>query len=137
LKLSALRRDPGVLEQGRWVDRIPGLPDVRLKVRPFGNPDDRRIQAAETEALPRLKRLRGELDAVDQDAIMNKRLVGAILVGWEGIENEAGEPLPYSAAEAERMIQDPDYGKLRDAVLWAVTVADEEEAEREAAARKN
>jgi len=128
VKLSALKIDPARIEQGTWIDDIPDMPGVELKVRGFGNTDDKRIQAAAYDALPRAKKIRGKLDADDAEKIMNERLLGAILCDWKGLEQDDGQPLQYAPDVAEALITDPAYSRFRQSVIWAAGIVGEEAA---------
>jgi hypothetical protein len=71
VNLKKLRIDSNAIEQGRWIDRIPGLGDIRLKVRGLGNVDWRRLNMQLTQALPRTSRG----DPVEQARITLELLV--------------------------------------------------------------
>lgn len=133
MKLSDLKVNVAAIEQGAWVDDIPELPGLRLKVRGFGNADDRRIQDIEYQRLPRNLRVRGNVPSATTDIIMTKRLLGAILIDWDGLTGDDDKPLPYSKETAETLLTDKAYMPLRNAVIWAASVvADETKTEQEA-----
>lgn len=137
MKLSDLKVNAARAEQGAWVDDIPELPGIRLKVRGFGNSDDRRVQTRELETIPRHKRQRGRASDADQDRIMNARLKEAILVDWEGLTDEAGAPLPMTPELVDQLLTDPDFAKFRFALIWAASIVAEDEAADEKADVKN
>lgn len=137
MKLSSLKVNSARLEKGAWVGDIPEMGELRLKVRGFGNADDKRIQAREIEKIPRHKRVRGKISDEAQDAIMNARLKGAILVDWDGLTDDNDQPLKMSAELVDQFLNDPDYGKLRTAIIWAASIVAEDEAEGEEADAKN
>jgi hypothetical protein len=118
VRLSSIRINGAAIEQGDWVDDIPLLPGVRLKVRAINNLDYRRLEAKLIRALPRKNRVNG-LDPKDIDAIETRCLAETILVGWDGIEGDDGEPLEFSQATAAALIGDPDYAVFRNAVSYA------------------
>ncbi len=128
MKLSDLKIDSARAEQGAWVGDIPDMPGLRLRVRGFGNTDDKRVQAEAVEALPRAQRIRGRLDAAAQDAVMTRRLLDAILTGWDGLEGDDGQPLAYSRETAEQLLANPDYAPFRGAVIWAASIVAEDKA---------
>ncbi|CAO4179423.1 Tail assembly chaperone [Methylorubrum aminovorans] len=122
MKLSALKTDT-TNTQGRWVGKIPGLGDLRLKVRPIGNPDHRRRLDELTRAVPRAERLRGlapeKVSEIEAEAILD-----AVLFGWENMEGDgtvgaADHPLPFDRETAKTLLTDPAYQMFRDAVDWA------------------
>lgn len=122
MKLSALKTDTTNTE-GRWVGQIPGLGDLRLKVRPAGNADHRRRLDELLRAVPRADRLRG-LAPEKQREIEAEAILDAVLFGWEGVEGDgaigaADQPLPFDRETAKVLLTDPAYQMFRDAVDWA------------------
>ncbi len=59
MKLSAIKVDAALIEQGDWVDGLPDLPGVRIKARGAGNSDYRKLEARLIREIPREKRLQG------------------------------------------------------------------------------
>ena len=45
MKLSAMKIDPALSEQGDWVENIPDLPGIRIKARGTNNGDYRALEA--------------------------------------------------------------------------------------------
>lgn len=132
MKLSELKVDPQRIENGAWVDNIPEMEGLRLKVRGAFNADWRKLQSRLVAAVPRQKRARGQLDPAEQDRVMSIVLRDACLLEWDGIEGDDGQPLPYSKEKATELLTDPQYGKFREAVIWAAnTVADQRESDIE------
>lgn len=132
MKLDSMKVDSAKIEQGAWVDNIPEMGDLRLRVRGFGNTDYRRLQAKLIDAVPRAKKVGGRLDPAEQDRVMSLCLQGTILVDWGNLTGAEGEPLPYSREQAAALINDPDMRRFRDAVIWAASiVADEQAASNE------
>lgn len=132
MKMSELKIDTAKVEQGDWVDKIPEMQGLRLKVRGSNNKDWRRLQGRLLDAVPRKKRVGGRLDPDEQDRITSTLLLSACLLDWDGLEGDDGQPLPYSKEKANEFLTDPQYGKFREAVVWAATVvAEQQETERE------
>lgn len=129
MKLNGLLVNSSRLEQGAWVGDIPEMGNLRLNVRGFGNREDKRIQAREIEKQPRALRARGKISDEAQDAIMNARLKGAILLGWDGLEAEDGSPVVMTPELVDTILTNPDYGKLRIAIIWAASIVAEDEEE--------
>jgi len=129
VKLSDLKINSDAVEQGAWVNDIPDMPDLRLKVRGFGNVDDRRIQDLEYQKLPRALKVRGNLSPAGQDSIMTKRLLSTILVDWDGLTGDDEQPIPYSREMAEKLLTDKEYAPFRRAVLWAASIVESETME--------
>jgi hypothetical protein len=126
MKLSDLTVDAERLEKGAWVDNIPDMEGLRLKVRGANNVDWRRLQSRLLNAVPRKKRLGGQLDPDEQDRITATCLLNACLMDWDGLEGDDGKPLPYSKEWASKLIMEPEYRRFRDAVIWAATMVGEE-----------
>lgn len=126
MKLSELKVDAVKVEQGAWVDNIPELEGLRLKVRGANNKDWRKLQARLISAIPRQKRVGGQLDPAEQDRIMAIVLRDTCLLDWDGLEGDDGKPLPYTKESAEQFLTDPQYAKFREGVTWAATVVGEQ-----------
>jgi hypothetical protein len=137
MKLSELTVDVDRGEKGAWVDNIPELEGLRLKVRSNNNADWRKLQARLMDAMPRKKRLGGRLDPDEQDRVISTCLLNTCLLDWEGLENGTGEPLPYSKELARKLLFEPEYRRFRDAVIWAAAIVAEEQAEEEEDAKGN
>lgn len=127
MKLSALKTDLAKAAAGVWIDKIPDMGELRLKVRPIGNPDYRRVYGQLVDSTPRSAKRGGQI--VDHDVkadIAARCLADTILVDWEGLEDDDGGMVDYSPAIAKAILLDPEMGAFRDAVSWAANVAQEE-----------
>ncbi len=108
------------LTGGHWVDDIPGLDGIRLKVRST-NYKPFRIATA---GLARRsgKKMRTDEGLADFNASTGAPLAEHILLDWEGI-TDGGEPLKYDPKKALAILTaDDDHGvgiKFRRAVEWA------------------
>ena len=129
MKLSDLKIDPIKFEQGAWVDNIPQLGDIRLKVRGINNADWRRLQTRLIEAVPRAKRPNGRVDPGEMDRITTSCLVNTCLLDWDGLLDDEDQPLPYSKAAADKLLNDPAMRRFRDAVAWAAERVSDIDAE--------
>lgn len=129
MKLSDLKIDAEKFEQGAWVDDIPEMGGLRLKVRGLGNTDFRKTQTRLTEAEPRQYKPRGRLLPERQDAITAICLLDTVLVDWDGLTDENDQPMPYSKEQAKVLLTEPAYRRFRDAVVWAASVVAEDGAE--------
>lgn len=137
MKLSAIKIDAAAAEAGVWIRSIAGMGDLGLFTRGVGNADWRRLQDKLTAAVPLNKRVAGAVDPEERDRIITELLIETALLGWEGIEDETGEPLPYSKAQARELISNPDYRQLRDAAFIAAAQAAEQRAAAKDADAKN
>jgi hypothetical protein len=137
MKLSAVKINAARAEAGDWVGDIPEMPGVRLKVRGFGNHDDRRIQQAEIEKIPRHQRQRGKISDAEQERVMNARIKGAILVDWDGITGDDDQPVALTPDLLDEVLTNPDYARLRGAIIWAGGIVAEDDATASEADAKN
>lgn len=133
MKLKDAKVDTERAEAGAWVENIPDMEGLRLKVRGANNRDWRRLQTKLIQAVPRKRRMSGNLDPDDSDNITNHCLLNTCLLDWEGLEDDEDKPLPYSKEMATKFMTDPDYRRIRDAVSWAANkIADEGQEDVEA-----
>lgn len=128
MKLSDAKVNVVKLEEGGWVDNIPELEGLRLKVRGAGNRQWRRLMQQLINAIPRKKRHAGVIDPAEMDRVMAIVLRDACLDDWDGLEGDDGKPLPYSKEKACELLADPAYAKFRDGVTWAANAVAEQEA---------
>jgi hypothetical protein len=125
MKLTELTVDPDRAENGAWVDDIPEMEGLRLKVRGNMNTDWRRLQAKLLDAVPRKKRLGGRIDTDEMEKIISSCLLNACLLDWEGLEDENGQPIPYSKQFAQKLLTEPEFRRFRDGVSWASQIVAE------------
>ena len=128
MKMSELSVDVDRQENGAWVDDIPEMEGLRLKVRGSNNADWRRLQARLVDAVPRKKRMGGRLDPDEQDRIMSSCLLNCCLLDWDGLEDSDNKPIPYSKDMAKQLLTEPQYRRFRDGVVWAASVVAENAA---------
>lgn len=135
MKLKDIAVNVEAIEGGRWVSIDHIMPGVRLKVRGSENSGLRRMRNKLLQEIPRAHRLRGA-DEETLDAIGTKLLIETVLVDWDGIEDENGEPLPFSKEKSAAVLSDPAMVVFKNAVEWASgVVGDDEIAEAKEAAK--
>lgn len=122
MRLSELKIDAEKFEKGAWVDNIPDMGEVRLKVRGIGNADFRRLQTKLFDAEPRQYKVGGKLSPERQDAITAQCLANTVLIDWQGILDENDQPIPYSREMAKELLTNPEFRRFRDGVIWAASV---------------
>lgn len=127
MKMSSIAIDPTKREEGAWVSDIPELPGVRLKVRGAECAEARKLRTLLIEQIPRQKRIRGRLDAEDQDQITSAVLHRVLLLDWDGIEDEQDQPVPYSKEQALEYLTDARFTVFRSGALWAANVVAEDQ----------
>ncbi|PJI56007.1 hypothetical protein CTI14_00290 [Methylobacterium radiotolerans] len=134
MKLSSLKVNSTRAEQGDWVGDLPQMGDLRLKVRGFSNTDYAAFLAKEGAAVPRDQREGGRRDGPIlpkvRDGILIRGMVEHILVDWDGLTDDAEQPLPFSKERAMELLADPDFRPFRDAVAYAATIVEEVEADK-------
>ena len=133
MKLSEITVDAARIEDGEWVENIPEMEGLSLRVRGIGNAPFRRMQSRLIDALPRNRRVGGRIDPADQDRITGQCLAATVLLDWKGLEADDGSALPYCTEEAKKFLTEPAYRRFRDAVVWASTVVGEQRGEDEKA----
>jgi hypothetical protein len=136
MKLREIAVNAEAIEVGRWVPVDHILPGVRLKVRGLDNTDCRRLRNKLVAEVPRVERIKG-LDTATADAINAQLLAETVLVGWAGLEDEDGSPLPITKARALEILSDPSLIAFRNAVEWAAGVVGEDEIAEAEDASKN
>lgn len=139
MKISSIRIDSARIEGGDWVGDIPGLGDLRLKVRGIDNRDYRRLHAKLLDGVgPDERDEAGKILEKVADDISAELLFKTVLLDWDGLEAEASTPTapiaePYAKELAFQYLTDPDYAVFRDGVAWAaLKVANRLDAQRRA-----
>ncbi|WP_131803827.1 hypothetical protein [Methylorubrum salsuginis] len=102
--------------------------DLRLKTKGLNNAGFRKLQQTLMAAVPRQDRHQGRLPPKVMDEISAKCLLNHALIDWENLEDENGQPIPYSKDQARAFLTDPAYRPFFDACVYAATVVGEEQA---------
>jgi hypothetical protein len=136
MKLSDIAVNVDAIEGGRWVSIDHIMPGVKLKVRGSENSDLRRLRNKLLQEIPRAQRLRGAGEET-LEAIGTRLLAETVLVDWSGIEDENGEPLPFSKEKAASVLGDPAMFVFKNAVEWAAGVVGDDEVVEAQEAAKN
>lgn len=129
MELSSLRRDPASIESGRWVSDIPGMGDLRLKVRGMSSLAYQSTIGRLSRALPKDQRQRdGSPQPAAAMRIMGEALHEAVLLDWDGLSSD-GAAMPYDAARAKDLLINPEWRVFADATIWAANTVDNERQE--------
>ncbi|MGB3834823.1 MAG: hypothetical protein WA975_23495 [Mesorhizobium sp.] len=124
MEISAFRRDSKVVEAGQWIGDIPGMGDLRLRVRGLSTPTAVAYRSRLERAVPRNKRDRdGSLKPEQSLEVFSQVLLEHVLFDWDGITQD-GKPVPYSKDLAAEWLTNPDFRPFADAVAWAAGVVD-------------
>jgi hypothetical protein len=136
MKLSAIKVNSALAEQGSWVDGIPDLPGIRIKARGANNSDYRVLEAKLIREIPRADRLEG-LKPADQDRIMGTLLLETVVIDVEGLTEDDGEtPIAYNREVGQKLLLDPDFRVFRAGAAYAgAIVADRRAADQEIEAK--
>lgn len=131
MKISDRKIDPTKREKGAWISDIPEWGGLQLKVRGAGNSDWAKREQELIRKVPRALRING-LPKANQDHINNTVLFECCLLDWRGLEDDSGNPEPFSKELARKYLFEPEFEPFRDAVAWASQlVAEKGQAEIE------
>lgn len=136
MKLSQLSQNAAAAEAGRWVNHIPELGGLALKVRGLDNADYRRLSAQLASEIPRADRVLGVAPEVT-DAMQTRLIVETVLIDWRGLEEDDGSVVHYSRDMAMKLLTDPNYRAFRAAVIWAAGVVGDDRLASDEADAKN
>lgn len=93
--------------EGVWVDLGDG---AKVKVARFNNPAHEKAVRRHQKPYKSILNTGRPLPKDVADEITIKTMVETILLGWEGMADRHGDPLPYTPASAERLLRDlPDF----------------------------
>jgi len=129
-KLSDIRSDVDAMTNGVWVDYAAG---IRLKIARMWNKEHSRFMAKLSEE--RLDEIRASVSTqkIERD-IMKESVAMTILKDWANLEDDDGEPIPFSVEKAIEIFSDPAYQDFYDFVL---TTASRRNLYREANLRES
>mgnify|MGYP000126711254 CR=1 FL=1 len=117
MKISSLKRDSAKAEEGQWIDKLPGMGDLRLKVRGLSSFAFVRCHGAKQRAIPLSERAQdGSIKDELSYQLYGEALADAILLDWDGIEADDGNSIAFDRKMAETWLTDPDYSHFADAV---------------------
>lgn len=137
MEISSLKRDSATIEAGQWVGEIPGMGDLRLKVRGSGSAVYTATLSRLSRAVERSERNRdGSLKTEAATRVMGTAMHQAILLDWSGITDN-GKSVPYDSATALEWLTSPDYRPFLDAVVFAASVVENGRAQTEEDLEKN
>lgn len=137
MDLSNLKRDSGQIEAGRWVEDIPGMDDLRLRVRGLTSPTVTALRARKMRKVGKSGRNPdGTLKPEVELHIFGEVLFETVLLDWDGLTDN-GKPIPFDKDLAKQWLSSPDYMPFADAVTWAAQVVDRGLAEQQGGLEKN
>lgn len=137
MDIASIKRDSSLLETGEWVEDIPGLDDVRLRVRGLTSPTVVAYRARRERRVPPKDRERdGTLKLEAGMRVLADTLLNVVLLDWDGFTSN-GEPVPYTKEQAAEWLYDPDFVAFADAVSWASQVVGRGQTQAEEDRSKN
>lgn len=107
-KFSSFKTDKALEEEGVWIDYGQGF---RMKIARLGN----------SKCQAYLRRLRkpfmrqiqaGTLDDAVAESFLRKAVGKFVLLGWEGMCEDDGTEIPFSAEEAMKRLETRDFLEL-------------------------
>lgn len=111
------------IDTGVWVDDIEGAPGVSFLVLGISSKDvQKSIKGKQTAA--RLKNRGKELTTDQLEASVFESLAEVALKDWKGLEDDNGEPIPYSKEQATSWITSREGRPLANLVLQAAQTVD-------------
>jgi hypothetical protein len=121
MKLSAIKIDSALAEQGDWVDGIPDLPGIRIKARGTNNVDYRILEGKMVREIPRTQRVEG-VSPEDQDRIAGKLLLETVVLDVEGLTDDNDQPIKYTKELGATLLLDPDFKVFQAGAAYAGSV---------------
>lgn len=127
MDVKFLESDLEAINGGQWVDDIPGMGDLRIKVRglqseAYQNARNRRIRAASRE-----DRTKNGLTEAAQRRITGEALAETVLLDWDGI-SDGGKKVKYDPKQALEWLTNPAFFRFYDAVVLSAVAVDNEDA---------
>lgn len=124
MDVKNLRRNMAAIEGGVWIDDIPGMGDLRLRVRGIGYKGYVALHARLTRSVPREDRDRnGSLTIEAATRVMGEAMSQEILLEWDGL-TDGDDPFPYDKEKAHEWLTNPETRPFLDAVTFAASVVE-------------
>lgn len=129
MDIQSVKRNSAAAAEGRWMDDIPSMPGLRLRVRGLTSlaaVNCRRKKERQVEKKDR-ERGGGFKPEIEQ-RISREVLHEAVLLEWDGM-TDGGTPLPYDFDIAGQFLLNPDFDAFAGAVTWAAAAVDQDDSE--------
>lgn len=129
MDISSLVLDVEAITEGQWVSDIPGMGDLRLRVRGMRSPKVQKLRARKLRALPKKDRGRDGMPTFEASMRVTAEVLHeAVLLDWDGL-TDGGKPVKYDPEVAKQWLTDPRFQRFADAVAAAADYVDNGEAE--------
>lgn len=126
MELNDIAIDTDKVEKGDWIDNIPDMGSLRLKVRGTDTADFGKLLRTLMNAVPRKKKMGGNIDQAELDRINATCLLQTVLIDWDGVVIN-GNPTPYSKEMAKELLTNPKWKRFREAVVYAANLVGQQE----------
>jgi hypothetical protein len=137
MDISNLRKSTATVEAGDWVDGIPQMGELRLRVRGLNSAQYKAIFSRKQRAVPKDQR---ERDGSVKDDVLHRirgeALHEAILLDWSGLTSN-NQPVPFDPGQALAWLTDPEFEDFQFAVLYAAGVVGKDRSDAGQALAKN
>lgn len=132
-KISSVKADPVKAESGVWVDYEAG---IRLKIARMNNPAFEAFVRAKQR--PKIRGFRANKATDDElNELTREAVARHVLVGWENVEDDDGNLIPYSPEKSLEFLKDPALSDLYQFVVLQASDAAAYRAEATEEAVKN
>ena len=112
-KLGEIKTDMDKAQQGVWQ---PYILDIELLIASINNPKYKQERSRLIK--PHQRRIRsGEMSAEKVLEILKPAVAKHLLLDWKNIEDDNGQPIPYSPEKVLELFNDPTLSDLYDFVL--------------------
>jgi hypothetical protein len=120
-------------KEGEWVDDLPMMGNLRLRVRSMNSPEVYKLQGKLQRNTPdSMKDEKGNINEDYADVIMSEVAIEAVLLDWENVTDN-GDTVPYSKDKAREWLQGQGLSPFLNAVYFASQKVDQTIATRHAA----
>jgi len=129
-KFSDLQARNSKIEKGAWVEELPNLSDlgIKVRVRGYGNSDHRKFMAELYSEVSDEDRTKPEVEF----AIHTELITRTILLEWTGMDD-----FPFNPKNVKIALTDPSVAILRTAIDFASKTVGQSGVEKlEAAVKK-
>lgn len=119
MDISSLKVVADDIENGAWIDEIPEMDDLRLKVRGYSAKAYGEYLQKRLKLLPRSAKARdGSYLPAYIKPLADEAMLDVILLDWQNLKSDGNE-VPYSREIAEQFVKNPDLRAFRQAIEWA------------------
>ena len=122
MDIAKIRVNTDAIENGAWVDGIPGAGNLRLKVRGYSSKVYSEDMARRLKTVGRDDRERdGKVKPDVLRQITQSAIADTILLDWENL-SMGGDVVPFSREAAAQFIADPELMEFLAMVDYAATI---------------